>query len=241
MKRLTTHVAFILSTAVVALAVVACNPSKLPEKKKVETEKEKFSYAIGMNIGQSLQMAQPEIDMVSLVQGMQDTLAKKKPEELLLKEADAQKALQDMSVKIQERIKKESEEKAKKASAEGENFLAENAKKSGIKTTASGLQYEVLREGTGKQATKASTVTVNYKGTLTDGTVFDSSYERKEPATFPLAGVIPGWTEGMQLVKEGGKIKLYVPAKLGYGEQGAGPKIPPNSVLVFEVELLKVQ
>src|SRR5581483_2855080 len=122
-----------------------------------------------------------------------------------------------------------------------DQFLADNAKKPGVKTTASGLEYEVLTEGKGPHPTKDDKVTVNYKGTLIDGTVFDSSYDRGQPATFPLANVIPGWTEGLQLMTPGSKYKLYIPSNLGYGERGAGLKIGPNETLIFEVELMKVE
>ncbi|MFT4019922.1 MAG: FKBP-type peptidyl-prolyl cis-trans isomerase [Acinetobacter sp.] len=135
---------------------------------------------------------------------------------------------------------KEMEAKAGKLENLNKTFLAENAKKPGVKTTASGLQYKIVKQGTGKQPTADSTVKVNYEGKLVDGTVFDSSFERKEPVEFPLKGVIPGWTEGIPLVKEGGSIELYIPANLAYGEQG-NASIPPNSVLIFKVDLLQVK
>lgn len=123
----------------------------------------------------------------------------------------------------------------------GEQFLADNAKKEGVKTTASGLQYQVIKSGTGKTPGKKDTVKVHYHGTLVDGTVFDSSVDRGEPISFPVDGVIPGWTEALQLMKEGDKWKIFIPSNLAYGERGAGDKIGPNSALVFEVELLSVE
>lgn len=125
--------------------------------------------------------------------------------------------------------------------AKGQAFLKENASKPGVKTTPSGLQYLVLEEGKGKSPKSTDTVLVHYKGNLLDGTEFDSSYKRNEPISFPLNGVIPGWTEGVQLMKEGGKIRLFIPSNLAYGSRGAGGVIPPDSTLVFDIELLKVQ
>jgi FKBP-type peptidyl-prolyl cis-trans isomerase len=130
---------------------------------------------------------------------------------------------------------------ADSATEKGQKFLKENATKEGVKTTASGLQYKIVKEGTGKSPAATDTVLVHYRGTLLDGTEFDSSYKRNEPISFPLNRVIPGWTEGLQLLKEGGKAILYIPSKLAYGENGAGNVIGPNETLIFEVELLKVQ
>jgi FKBP-type peptidyl-prolyl cis-trans isomerase FklB len=128
-----------------------------------------------------------------------------------------------------------------KNASEGVKFLEDNKKKEGVKTTASGLQYKSLKEGSGAQPKATDTVTVNYRGTLTDGTEFDSSYKRNEPTTFPLSGVIKGWTEGLQLMKKGSKYQFFIPANLAYGERSPGAGIPPNSTLIFEVELLEVK
>jgi FKBP-type peptidyl-prolyl cis-trans isomerase FklB len=142
---------------------------------------------------------------------------------------------------FQKEVMAKQAEVAKKNKAEGEAFLAENKKKEGVKTTASGLQYKVIKPGKGKKPKSSDTVTVNYRGTLIDGTEFDSSYKRGQPATFQVSGVIPGWTEGLQLMEEGAKWQLFIPSNLAYGERGAGGVIGPNATLIFEVELLSIQ
>lgn len=153
--------------------------------------------------------------------------------ELAVKPEEAQKLINDYLVELQEKA-------TKLARETGEKFLAENGKKEGVHTTASGLQYVIEKEGTGKQPGPTDNVTVHYTGRLLDGKVFDSSVSRGEPATFPLNRVIPGWTEGLQLMKEGAKFVFFIPSELAYGAQGAGRDIPPHSTLIFEVELIKV-
>ena len=153
--------------------------------------------------------------------------------ELKIDEAEAQ-AL------VQEYLQKKGEEKVKAVKAEGENFLAENAKKEGVVTLPSGLQYQVLKEGNGKSPKATDQVKCHYEGTLINGKIFDSSYRRNEPATFPLNGVIAGWTEGLQLMKEGAKYRFFIPFNLAYGTRGAGQDIPPYAALIFDVELIEV-
>ncbi len=217
-----------------AAAMAACN--KQPEAPKLDTDDAKAAYSIGFMTGKNLEQQLPKLDTESFAAGMRDAYAKKPG---LLKEEEMKAALTALDA----RMKKEAEEKHKKATeeglAKGAAFLAENAKKAGVKTTASGLQYEVITEGKGARPKATDQVKVHYEGKLVDGTVFDSSVKRGEPVTFPLNQVIPGWTEGVQLMTVGSKYRLVIPAALGYGEQGAGP-IPPKGVLFFEVELLDI-
>jgi FKBP-type peptidyl-prolyl cis-trans isomerase FklB len=208
-----------------------------PADEILKTPKEKVSYAFGMAFGRNMKAQGIDLDPDAFMKAYKDTLADAKP---LMTDEDAQKAVTEfqteMMTKKAEEMKKAGEEN-KKA---GEAFLAENKKKEGVKTTASGLQYKVIKDGNGKKPTASDKVTVNYKGKLLDGTEFDSSYKRNEPATFPVSGVIPGWTEAMQLMTTGSAWEIYIPAHLAYGEAGAGGVIPPNATLAFEVELLSV-
>jgi len=204
---------------------------------KPETQAQKYGYLIGMQIGSDMKQQKLDADPEYLARGIKDAMMGAQPllSEDELKEVMA--ALQkDMAAKRDQAMaaNKDAAEKNKK---ESEDFMAENVKKEGIKTTESGLQYKILKEGGGASPKAIDTVTVNYRGTLTDGTEFDSSYKRNEPTSFPLNGVIKGWTEGLQLMKVGGKIQLWVPPDLGYGERGPGG---PNKVLIFEVELLSI-
>lgn len=207
-------------------------------KSELKTDTEKFSYAIGMDIGRSLKRLETEIDVAALRQGAEDVLNDK---ETLLTQEQVVEVMTSFSQKIQQEQAEKQKNAAGKNAEEAKKFLADNAKKDGVKTTQSGLQYEVITEGKGEKPKASDRVSVHYKGTLLDGTVFDSSIERGQPATFPLNAVIPGWTEGLQLMTVGSKYKLYIPPELGYGERGAGPKIGPNALLTFEVELLKVE
>jgi FKBP-type peptidyl-prolyl cis-trans isomerase FklB len=197
------------------------------EKPVLKSQKEKVSYIIGTDIGGNLKRQSVDVDPNILARGIQDALSGAKP--LLSKE------------EIQETMVAFQKEMADKQKQRGEAFLSENKKKEGVKTLPSGLQYKVVKAGTGKKPKVNDTVTVNYRGTLIDGTEFDSSFRRGQPATFQVSGVIPGWTEAMQLMAEGAKWQLFIPPNLAYGERGAGGLIGPNATLIFEVELISVQ
>ncbi len=227
---------------IIACVAILTACSSEPEAPKapvlsLDSDKAKLSYAIGMDIGQSLQTLKADLDRELLVAAINDRL-----------DSDNTKLTAEEAGKVKQAFfKKQAEERAaeQKIAAEknvsaGKAFLEANAKKKGVTTTASGLQYEVLTQGKGDKPAATDKVTVNYKGSLVDGTEFDSSYTRGEPVTFPLNGVIKGWTEGVQLMSVGSKFKFVLPSDLAYGENGAGPKIGPNSVLVFEVELLGI-
>jgi len=211
-------------------------PAKAPAL-TLDNDKAKISYAIGLDIAQSLQSLESELDRSVLIAAINDRLD---GGEVKLTAEDAGKVKQDFFKKQAAKRAADQKAAAQKNIAAGKAFLAENAKKAGVTTTASGLQYEVLTPGTGDKPAATDKVTVNYKGMLIDGTEFDSSYKRGKPVTFPLNGVIKGWTEGVQLMSVGSKFKFVLPADLAYGERGAGAKIGPNSVLVFEVELLGI-
>ena len=220
-------------TALVATTVALVGLMGCEKKAKLNTDEEKASYAIGQQIGKSLKMQNADVIVPSLVAGMQDAIdgkdGKLKPEEM-------QAALQ----KMQEGAMKKAMEAAEVNQKKGDEFLASNKAKAGVKSTDSGLQYEVIKEGSGASPKDTDTVKVHYTGTLISGEKFDSSRDRNEPAEFPVNGVIPGWTEALKIMKPGAQYKLVIPSKLAYGPQGR-PGIPPNSTLLFDVELLEVK
>lgn len=199
---------------------------------------DKVSYALGLGIGQQLaQMGASDLNIDDFADAIKDVI---NGNELKVPHKDAQTIVQEYFRQQEERINAIRAEQGKAAKAEGEKFLAENGKKEGVVTLKSGLQYEVLREGNGKKPKATDKVKCHYEGTLINGQVFDSSYKRNEPAVFPLNQVIPGWTEGLQLMQEGAKYRFYIPYILAYGESGAGGSIPPFATLIFDVELLEV-
>jgi len=195
----------------------------------LKNQKEKVSYIIGMNIGSNFKRQLIDIDPNIVVKGIQDALSGANP--LLSNQEEIQETMVAFQKELMEKQKKQ-----------GEAFLAENMKKEGVKTLPSGLQYKVIKAGTGKKPKADDIVTANYRGTLIDGTEFDSSYKRGQPATFPVSGgMIPGWTEALQLMEEGAKWQLFIPSNLAYGERGAGGIIGPNATLIFEVELVSIK
>jgi FKBP-type peptidyl-prolyl cis-trans isomerase FklB len=201
-----------------------------------KNDQEKASYAIGFKAGSQYRSEEIPVDLSMLIQGLKDGIGGQRP---ALANEEAITVLQAFQKQVQEKVEKKRQEQAAINLASSKAFLEANAKKEGVKVLPSGLQYKVLTEGTGKMPAKTDKVKVNYKGTLVSGIEFDSSYKRGQPAEFPVGQVIPGWTEGLQLMKEGSKWELYIPADLAYGESGR-PSIPPNSALVFEVELLEI-
>jgi FKBP-type peptidyl-prolyl cis-trans isomerase FklB len=202
---------------------------------KLDDAKQRISYTIGLNIGRDFVSQGVEVDTTALMAGVRDGLSKQTP-----RLTDEQMLAEVKTFRESMMAKQEAKQKAlaDKNKAEGEAFLAKNAKEPGVVVRDSGLQYKILKEGTGAQPKADSVVSVHYRGTLLDGTEFDSSYERKEPLILPVGGVIPGWTEALTLMKEGAKWQLFIPAALAYGEEGAPPAIGPNATLIFEVELL---
>lgn len=200
---------------------------------------DKLSYALGLGIGQQLAQMGVGADFNAddFAQSVKDVLA---GSELKVSHREAQQIVQQYFQQQEARLQAERAEKGKAAREQGEKYLAENAKKADVVTLPSGLQYQVLREGNGKRPTAKDQVKCHYEGFLIDGTVFDSSIERGEPATFPLQQVIAGWTEGLQLMQEGAKYRFFIPYRLAYGEGGAGGSIPPFAALIFDVELIQV-
>jgi len=227
-----TLLAVTLSTVLVAGCANAGGDTML------KNEKDKVSYSIGLNIGGNFKSQSVDINTDVLLKGIKDALSGSKP---LMTEKEIQETMtafqKEMTAKHGEQTKALAETNKK----EGEAFLAANKGKEGVKTTSSGLQYKIIKDGNGQTPKATDTVTVNYSGTLIDGTEFDSSYKRGEPASFPLNGVIPGWTEALQMMKVGSKWQLFLPPAIAYGERGQGRVIGPNAALIFEVELLSVK
>lgn len=238
-----------LRFAVALCLVLVAGQAQAAGDVEIKTEKQKLSYSIGVNAGRSmkdsLKTQSVDVDPVILLKGLNDGIMDAKPQMTEEEVKTVLEALQKtLQAKQQEQAAKQQEQAktvAEKNKKEGEAFLEANKKKEGVITMPSGLQYKVLIAGKGKSPKATDTVTVNYKGTLIDGTEFDSSYKRGKPASFPLNQVIPGWTEAVQLMKEGAKWELYIPSKLAYGERGAGANIGGNAALIFEVELLSIK
>ncbi len=231
----------VLVVAMFALGLAACNQAaeKAPEQTiSLDTEVQKLSYAMGMDVGKSLKNLDADVDADAFTLAVKDVLA---GHEAKLSEEVAANIKQTFFRKRQEEQMKKRQQAAAENKAKGEKFLAENAKKKGVTVTDSGLQYEVIKQGDGPKPKPDDTVKVHYKGTTIDGVEFDSSYSRGQPISFPLNGVIKGWSEGVALMPVGSKYRFFIPAELAYGERGAGAKIGPNETLIFEVELLGIE
>jgi FKBP-type peptidyl-prolyl cis-trans isomerase len=204
----------------------------------LKTQKDKVSYAIGVNIGKSLHKDAVDVDPAIFIRGMKDALAGGK---LLLTDEDMKGTLDILQAQLRKRQEELTQEAADANKKAGDAFLAENKAKPGVVALPSGLQYKVVTEGTGPKPAATDSVVCNYRGTLLNGTEFDSSYKRGQPATFPVNGVIKGWTEALQLMPVGSKWQLFVPPDLAYGSRGVGSDIGPEATLVFEVELISIQ
>lgn len=204
----------------------------------LKTHKDKVSYLLGAQIGNDFKTQQMDVDPDIFSRGLKDVLAGKKPP---LSEQEIRDTMMAFQKEIQAKVAVQTQKLAEQNKKEGDAFLAENKKKEGVRTTPSGLQYKVMRQGTGKMPKPTSTVVVNYRGTLLDGREFDSSYKRGEPFTTAVNGVVKGWQEALPLMKEGAKYQIFVPSQLAYGDRGAGREIGPNAVLIFEIELLSIK
>ena len=224
-----------LAAAVALVGLVLAGCDSQTSEVELKSPAQKASYGIGLNMGKSLaQEGMDDLDSKAVAQGIEDAIGNK---EQKLTDEQLMEAFTFLQTRAEERM---AEMNAKAVEA-GKKFLEENAKREGVKTTESGLQYEVVKSAEGRQPTENDVVTVHYEGSLTDGTVFDSSIKRGSPIDLPVGGVIPGWVEGLQLMHVGEKFKLYIPSELAYGEQSPSPLIPANSVLVFDLELLDIK
>ena len=218
----------------------ACNQQATAkdESVKLDNQTNKASYSIGVQMGTQMAPLKDMLNQDAIIMGFKDTIS---GTEAKLSAEEMQTVMQGFQKTIMEKQQAEKSAASANNAAEGEKFLADNKAKDGIKTTASGLQYKVITAGTGATPKATDTVVTHYSGTLINGKVFDSSYKRNSPATFPVNGVIKGWTEALQLMKVGAKWQLFIPADLAYGERGAGANIGPNQVLIFEIELLEIK
>jgi FKBP-type peptidyl-prolyl cis-trans isomerase FklB len=212
--------------------------AKAPVPLALTTQKDKFSYALGMNLGASFKKQSVPVDPNILARGIKDALAGGKT---ALTEEQARATLMEVQTEVRKKQQEEMQVAGEASKKEGAAFLADNKSKDGVVTLPSGLEYKVLTQGTGPKPTASDTVVCNYRGTLINGTEFDSSYKRGEPATFPVNGVIKGWTEALQLMPVGSKWQLFIPSDMAYGERSPAPEIGPNSTLIFEVELLSIK
>jgi FKBP-type peptidyl-prolyl cis-trans isomerase FklB len=207
------------------------------EEAAQKTPKEKLSYTLGVNTGKNIKQQGVDIDPDTFAKGLKDAITGAK---IMMTDEEMIQVITAFQKDVMEKQAAKMKEAADKNKKDGDAFLAENKKKEGVKTLASGLQYKVIKNGKGKSPKTTDTVTANYRGTLINGTEFDSSYKRGEPVKFPVNGVIPGWTEALKMMKPGAKWQLFIPANLAYGERGASPVIGPNETLIFDIELLSI-
>ena len=212
--------------------------AKSPQVLTLKTQKDKISYAIGMNIGQSMKKDSLDLDPAIVSRGLNDALTGAKP---LMTDEEAKTVMTEFRSEMMKKQQSAAQQAGDSNKQAGQQFLATNKTKEGVVTLPSGLQYKVLKDGTGPKPTASDTVVTNYRGTLIDGTEFDSSYKRGEPATFPVGQVIKGWIEALQLMPVGSKWQLFIPSDLAYGERSPGGEIGPNSTLIFDIELLSIQ
>ncbi len=227
------YVMLIAAAMLLAIPAYAAEEKPAVEPVKLENDTDKISYTIGVQTGQGFKSADFEINIEMFVRGLRDVLADREP-------ALSPEEMQQVMTDLRQRMMAKIQEEIAKNLADGKAFLEENKKKPGVKVLPSGLQYRVIKEGTGRTPAATDKVKAHYRGTLLDGTEFDSSYKRNEPAEFAVNRLIPGWTEALQLMKEGSKWELFIPANLAYGQRGAPPRIPPNATLIFEMELIEV-
>jgi FKBP-type peptidyl-prolyl cis-trans isomerase len=226
-----------MKTLLALLILLSAPALASAEEAPAKDQADKTGYSVGYALGEDFRSTATPIDPEALARGARDALEGK---ESTLSKQERTSVLEQVQAKMQAAKRAQAEAESRQNLEEGKKWLAENAKKPGVSQTASGLQYKITEEGTGKKPGPDDSVTVQYRGRLIDGTEFDSSYKRGQPATFRLKGVIKGWTEGLQLMREGGKAEFYIPPELAYGSRRAGAQIPPNSTLVFEIELQKV-
>ena len=208
------------------------------EDRALKDQKDKVSYSIGVNIGNNLKTLPVEVNLDLIIKGIRDMVSGTKS---LMTDEEIRETMMAFQKEVTAKYAEKMKVLGEKNKKEGQEFLAENKKKEGITTLPSGLQFKVLTAGTGKKPLDTDTVTVHYRGTLIDGTEFDSSFRRGQPATFPVKGVIPGWTEAIKLMPQGSKWQIFIPSQLAYGERGAGNQIGPNATLIFDVELISIQ
>jgi len=230
-----------LQVTVILFALLAAHSVSAADKVQLKTQKDKSSYAIGVDMGNnlknSIKTTGADLDTNILLKGIKDALLDGK---LLMTDQELKESKQALQHDIQAKQQEKMKGQAEKNKKDGEAFLEENKKKDGIITLASGLQYKIIKHGSGRSPKATDSVTVNYRGTLIDGSEFDSSYKGGQPITFQAGGVIAGWTEALLLMKEGAKWQLFIPANLAYGERAAGKLIGPNSVLIFEIDLISI-